>query len=198
MTLRSLVLFVHVASVLIMFAALSFEALSLFELRRVSSLADLRRWIDPLPHLPSLARVSLLLVFLSGVYLTVRMSAFELAWPKVAVGTLLLIAPFGALTGLRMRAIHRACVEIKAINSELTRRLRDPFLKVSLSIRIALFFGILMLMSAKPDLWNSIAIVGTSVVLGLLLSLLAWGQSGSLPAPGTEGGNPMQTGWKTS
>jgi hypothetical protein len=113
------------------------------------------------------------------------MSAFELAWPKVAGGALLLIAPLGALTGWRLRAIRRTSVETKAINSELTSRLRDPFLKVSLSIRIALFFGILLLMSAKPDLWVSTGIVATSVVLGLLLSLFAWGRSGSLPAPGT-------------
>jgi hypothetical protein len=103
------------------------------------------------------------------------MSAFELAWPKVAVGALLLIAPFGALTGWRLRAIRRASVETKAINSELSSRLRDPFLKVSLSVRIALFFGILLLMLAKPDLWASTGIVAASVVLGLLLSLLAWG-----------------------
>ena len=92
MTLRSLVLFVHVTAVLTMFAALSFEALSLFHLRRVSSLTEVRRCIDPIPHLPWVARGSLLLVLLSGVYLTVRMSAFEMAWPKVAVGALLLIA----------------------------------------------------------------------------------------------------------
>jgi hypothetical protein len=185
MTLRSLVLFVHVTAVLTMFAALSFEALSLFELRRASTLTELRRWIDPLPYLPSVARGSLLLVFLSGVYLTVRMSAFELAWPKVAVGTLLLIAPLGALTGWRLRGLRRTSVETKAISSELTSRLRDRFLKVSLSIRTSLFFGILLLMSAKPDLWVATGIVATSVVLGLLLSLFAWGRSGSLPAPGT-------------
>ena len=198
MTLRSLVLFVHVTAVLTMFAALSFEALSLFHLRRVSSLTEVRRWIDPIPRLPWVARGSLLLVFLSGVYLTVRMEAFELAWPKVAVGALLLIAPLGALTGWRMRAIRRACVETKAINSELTSRLQDPFLKVSLSIRLSLLLGILLLMSAKPDLWESIGIVGISVVVGFLLSLPAWGQSGSLPAPSTDRGNQIKTEWKTS
>jgi hypothetical protein len=113
------------------------------------------------------------------------MSAFELAWPKVAVGALLLIGPLGALTGWRLRAIRHASVATKAINSELSSRLRDPFLKVSLSIRIALFFGIVLLMSAKPGLWLSIGIVATSVVLGLLLSLLPAGRGGSLPAPGT-------------
>jgi hypothetical protein len=111
------------------------------------------------------------------------MSAFDLAWPKVTVGALLLIAPLGALTGRRMRAIRRACADAKAINSELLSRLRDPFLKISLGIRLAVFLGIVLLMAAKPDLWESISIVGTSVILGLLSSLFAWRRSASLSAP---------------
>jgi hypothetical protein len=154
-TLPPLVLFVHVTAVLTMFAALSFEALSLFHLRRVSNLTEVRHWIDPIPHLPWVARGSLLLVFLSGVYLTVRMEAFELAWPKVAVGALLLIAPLGALTGWRMRAIRRACVETNAINSELTSRLQDPFLKVSLSI------------PTLPASWHSPAYAGEAGFVGV-------------------------------
>jgi len=47
MTLFSVVLFFHVTAVLGLFAALSFEALSLFHLRRVSTLTGARRWIEP-------------------------------------------------------------------------------------------------------------------------------------------------------
>jgi len=57
-------------------------------------------------------------------------------------------------------------------------------LKISLGIRIAVFFGIVLLMSAKPELWQSAAIVVGSVVLGLLLSLVAWRRTGPLPARG--------------
>jgi hypothetical protein len=95
------------------------------------------------------------------------MSAFEMAWPKVAILALLLIAPFGALTGKRMRAIRHSSAEaLKMMKSELPRRLQDPFLKVSLGIRIAVFFGIVLLMAAKPELWQSIGIV----VLSFLVS----------------------------
>ena len=103
MTLYSLVLFGHVTAVLGLSAALSFEALSLFHLRRASVLTDANRWIEPVPRLPFVTAGSSLVIFLSGVYLAIRMSAFEAAWPKVTVGALLLIAPLGALTGRRMR-----------------------------------------------------------------------------------------------
>ena len=70
------------------------------------------------------------------------------------------------------------------MKQELLRRLQDPFLKTSLGIRITVFFGMVLLMVAKPVLWQSISIVACSVVLGLLLSLLAWGRTGPLRARG--------------
>ncbi len=189
MTLYSLVLFVHVTAVLSMFAALSFEALSLFHLRRVASLTEARRWIDPVPGLPLVAMGSLLFVLVSGVYLAVQMSILHLAWPKVSIGALLLIGPLGALTGRRMHAIRRACADAKAIGSDLLSRLHDPFLKISLGIRIAVFLGIVLLMSAKPDLREAISIVGVSVVLGFLSSLLVRGQREALSAPSAKLGD---------
>ncbi|MCU1296517.1 MAG: hypothetical protein JWO91_795 [Acidobacteriaceae bacterium] len=186
MTLYSLVLFVHLTAMLGLFAALSIEVLSLFHLRRVSNLIDARHWIEPIPALPLVAMGSLLVLFFSGVYLAMQMSAFALAWTKVTVGALLFIAPIGALTGRRMRATRRACTDAKAINSELLRQVRDPYLKISLGIRVAAFLGIVLLMAAKPELWESISIVGSSVVLGFILSCVSWRRSGTLSAPSVD------------
>jgi hypothetical protein len=183
MTLYSLVLFVHITAVLGMFAALSFEVLSLFHLRRASTWADARRWMEPVPGLPLVAAGSLLVILFSGIYLTMKMSAFGLAWPKVTIGAFLLMAPLGALTARRMRTIHRASAYAQAFNSELLRRLQDPILKTSLGIRIAVFLGIVLLMVAMPELWESISIVGVAVVLGFLSSLLAWRRSGAFSTP---------------
>ena len=100
MTLYSIVLFLHLASVLGPFATLSFEVLSLFRLRQALDLPEVRRWIDPVPGLPLVAMASILIVFFSGIFLTVRLSAFDTAWPKVTIGALLLIAPLGAVLGV--------------------------------------------------------------------------------------------------
>ncbi len=188
MTFYSFVLFVHVTAMLGLCAALSFEVLSLLHLRRVSTSTEARRWIEPVPALSLIGMGSIFVVFFSGVYLAMRMSAFGLAWPRVTVGALLLIAPLGAMTGRRMRAIRRTSADDQTINSELRSRLQDPFLKVSLGIRIAVFLGIVLLMTSKPELWESITIVGTSAAVGLLLSLLPWGRGGSLSAPSTNVG----------
>jgi hypothetical protein len=189
MTLYSLVLFFHVTAVLGLCAALSFEVLSLYQLRRASTLSEVRRWIQPVPGLPLVTAGSALVIFISGIYLALRMAAFDLAWPKVTIAALLLIGPFGALTGKRMRALRQVCAGAKAINSELISRLQDPFLKASLSIRVAVFLGLVLLMSAKPELWESISIVVASVVFGLLSSIVFWRRSVRLSAPSTDLGD---------
>jgi len=146
--------------VLTLFAALCFEVLSLFQLRRASSIAEAELWIDPVPNLPLATATSAVVIFFSGGYLAMQMAAFELAWIKVAIAALLLIAPLGALTGRRMRALRESFAKTKTIDPEVLRCLQDPFLKVSLSVRIAIFFGIVLLMAAKPEMWESIAVVG--------------------------------------
>jgi len=62
-------------------------------------------------------------------------------------------------------------------------------LKISLGIRIAVFLGIVLLMAAKPELWASIIVVGISIILGLLSSVLAGRHSGTLSAPSADVGD---------
>ena len=185
MTFYALILFVHVVAVLALFAALSFEVLSMLRLRQASNLTEAHLWIEPVRGLPLVTIGSVLVIFISGIYLAIRMSAFDLAWPKVTVAALLLIAPLGAMTGRRMRALRQACATTKAFNPELLKQLRDPFLKISLSVRIAVALGIVLLMVAKPGWSESLSIVGASVLLGFLSALFISRARTSLSTPGT-------------
>jgi hypothetical protein len=171
MTLYSIVLFVHVTAVLVLSATLSFEVLSLFHLRRAITQAEAGPWIEPVPKLPLFTMGSVLIILLTGIYLVVP-SASGRAWPKVAVAALFLIGPLGAMTARRMRTIRRTYTPQKAMNLEMLGRLRDPFLKISLGVRIGVFQGIFLLVNAKPRLWESIGIVGGYAALGLMLSFL--------------------------
>ena len=180
MTFYSLVLFVHVAAVMALFAALAFEVLSLVRLRRAPTLTEARLWIDPVPRLPLAAMGSLLLVLFSGIYMAIRTSAFGEAWTTVTLAALLVAAPLGAITGRRMREIRQTITRATAIDSELRARLQNPVLKVSLGIRIAVVLGIILVMGAKPELWESVGVVGASLGVGLLSSLLTWRRTVSL------------------
>lgn len=137
--------------------------------------------IDPVSGLPLVAMACILVLFFSGIFLTVRMSALDTAWPKVTVGAVLLIAPLGAVTGKRIRVIRGRSADM---TPEPLRRLKDPFLKISPAIRIAVFFGILLLMTAKPELWPSMGIVMCSAIPGLFLALLAGRGDGPLAIRG--------------
>jgi hypothetical protein len=98
---------------------MSLEALSLFHLRRAATLNEVRLWADPAPGLPLAAAGSLLLVFFSGIYLTIRMSAFGTAWPRVTIGAMLLLAPLAGIAAGRTRAIRRAGATASTINPDL-------------------------------------------------------------------------------
>lgn len=189
MTLYGFVLFLHVASVLALFVCLNFEALSLFRLRRASTLADARLWIDPVPRLPLWTAGSALTILASGIYLARRMSAFGQAWIDLTFIALLLMAPLGALTGKRMRTIRQTLTNASALGPEWFGRLDDAWLKISLGLRISIFLGIVLLMAAKPELLQSVSIVASSVVFGLLAPLAFWRRRTLLSAPGTNLGN---------
>jgi hypothetical protein len=180
MSVHSIVLVIHITAVLALCAALSVEVLSLVYLRGASTLAEASPWIEPVPKLPLLAVGSVLVILFSGAYLVLLLSASGQSWPKVAIAALLLLGPLSATTTKRMRAIRKAYRTEKASNSELLGRLRDPFLKISLGVRIAVFLGIFLLVSAKPRLWESISLMGASLMVGLLSSLLAWRRSTAL------------------
>jgi hypothetical protein len=172
MTLYSFVLFVHVTSVLALGACLTLEVLSLFHLRRASTSNEIQLWIEPVPGLSAIALLSILAILFSGIYLAIQMSGFGLAWIYVTMGAFLLMGPLGAVTGKRLRVIRHLSATGQMTQPELLDLLRRRFLRISLGIRIAVFLGIVLLMTAKPDLLASLGIAGVSVVLGLVAAFL--------------------------
>jgi hypothetical protein len=185
MTLYSFALFTHITAVLAMFACLSLEVLSLFRLRRASTLSEVQLWIEPVPSLSRIALGSLLVILLTGVVLTIQMSGFGLAWLTVTIAAFLLMAPLAAVSSRRIRYVQRLSANGKINQSEILHLLQQPFLKISLAIRIAVFLAIVLLMTAKPGLAESLAIVGGSVVLGLASALLIPSGRSTLSAPRT-------------
>ena len=189
MSIYSLVLIFHVIAVFVLCAALTIEALSLVHLRGASTRSEVSPWIAPAPTLHLFALAAVIVIAISGFYLVASILPSGHAWSKVAVVSLLFMGPLGAVTGRRLRAIRKAYKAGKASNSELLDQLQDPFLKVSLCIRIAFFFGIFLLVSSKPRLWESVGLMGFFLVAGLASALLPWRHSRPLSAPSAELGD---------
>jgi hypothetical protein len=121
-------------------------------------------------------------LFLSGGFLADRISVWSSAWPKLAVAAVLLFGALGAISGGRLRAIRNIGRKEKATQSELTAQLQGPLLKSSLGIRIGLVLGAILLMTAKPGMLESFAILVAAIAIGLTAIFLLLSERAALPA----------------
>jgi hypothetical protein len=176
MTLYTSVLFVHAIAVLILTAALTMEAWILLQLRRTMRSADVRPWIGTTQPVAIAAISSLVIIYVTGAYLTESLHSWAFAWPRLAVLEIVLFALFGAFTGRRMRTIRRYAASEKTTSSEWNGLTRSAFLTISLSMRIWIVMGTILLTAAKPGLRESIVIAASSLILGLLFSFVSFGR----------------------
>ncbi|HLH02550.1 MAG TPA: hypothetical protein VKX25_07260 [Bryobacteraceae bacterium] len=172
MTLYSAILFLHVLATLGIVGALVFEAIALWQVRRVDGDVDTQTWLGGMPGMRVLATVCLLFLLLSGGYLTDRLAMWQRAWPKVAVG---IVLAFGALAGISARRLNRArraFAEGAGRRQEALRQVQAPMLKVSLSVRVGLLVAAVFLMTTKPN-------AAASLIATLACVLICW--LGALP-----------------
>jgi hypothetical protein len=122
------------------------------------------------------AITSLVVIYVTGAYLTESLHSWAFAWPRLAVLEIVLFALLGAMTGRRMRTIRRHPTSEQMDPFEWNALTSSPFLKVSLSMRIWIVMGTILLTAAKPNLRESLLIVACSLILGLLFSFVSFGQ----------------------
>jgi hypothetical protein len=176
MTVYTAVLFVHAIAVLVLTAALTMEGWTLMQLRRAAHPADVRPWIGATQTIGIAAICSLVIIYVTGAYLTESLHAWDYAWPRFAVLEIVLFAIFGVLTGRRMRKIRRNALGNKGDLSQWSALVQSFFFKISLSTRIWIVIGTLLLTAAKPGLQESLAIVVGSLILGPVFSFVSFGR----------------------
>jgi ACR3 family arsenite efflux pump ArsB len=128
------------------------------------------------------------IVILSTGIALVHESSTHPHWAKIAAISLVLTVPLGAASARRLRAI-RALGE-----GEMLARLRDTFLKRSINVRIALFFGIFVLVSIKPALGGALFTILSSIALGLLASFRGFGATTASIEKTAQHANAQRTG----
>jgi hypothetical protein len=173
MTLYALILFIHVVGTFFVFGGMGLEWLAVGYLRRGPDRAELERWT----HLAAVASrfygPALGVVLFSGGYLASKLGGNQ-GWILVSFVTLFVIGLIGLLfTSRRVRAIRKAASE-NAFSGALQNRLRDPVLVASVRLRLALVFGVLLLMVSKVNLTSSLITIAGAASLGLFFALPAW------------------------
>ena len=167
----SIILFVHVLAALFLASSMSIEMLGLSRMRRVNAVGEAQTWVNVAPRLPAIAGICALVLLLSGGYLTSMMTGWGFGWPGVALGAMFLIAPFASITSKRMRRVRQELLNPANATAALDR-VKDPFLKVSLSVRSWILVGIIALMTTKPDLGISLLTIAISAAVGMLTGLV--------------------------
>jgi hypothetical protein len=168
MTVLSFVLFAHIVATLGLFAGLAIEWLILLALRRTATLPEARNWTEIWPKLLPLTIASAALLIISGIYLATRTADWSQGWVQVSTVALFLIAPLGALAGRRVRTIHgdinRNGNRAETIHPESRVGLLGTFIVCRTTIAL----GVVMLMTIKPNLTDSVAVIAVSLAAGLV------------------------------
>lgn len=185
MNLYNLVLFLHIAGALGLFAALGLEWTGLRHLRRAPLEETLQPWLAVFGAPRGLGPASLGILVLTGFYLTWALRP-PMAWVIVALGGLVALGAIGgALTGRHMARIHREFADRTGdeLASRLRELVRNPQLSVSLQLRTAIAGGIVFLMTTKPGWLGSLLVMGAAVTLALITGPLLWRRSSATQPP---------------
>ncbi len=100
-------------------------------------------------------------------------------WILVSFISLLVIGVIGAVfTGPRVRAILKRSRENgDRFSTDFQLRLQDPVLVASVRLRIALVFGVVLLMVSKLNTKFSVVTIAAAAALGMIAALPAWRRS---------------------
>jgi hypothetical protein len=179
----SISLFLHIVGALGLFAVLGLEWASLHHLRRAAEVAQAREWVRLLGAPRFLGGPAALIILATGIHMTATRWGPQ-GWIVVGLAGMVLIAVLGpALGGRRVGLIARALrAEDGLISQALRQRLHDPVLTLSLRLRIALFFGVVFIMSTQPGIVGALAAMAVALLVGLVAAFPAW-SSDRRPAP---------------
>lgn len=169
--------FIHIVGALGLFIALGIEWLSLRNLRRATSPAEVRNWTRIVRGIQKLGAPSMAATVISGFYM-MAVARMHVAWLVVAFAALIVLAVLAVtVTQRRVAVIWRSMEEAtnEAISAPLHQLLRQPLLWIVTQIRVTLALGIVFLMTLKPDLMGSLLTIGIAVSLGLVLARFTLG-----------------------
>jgi hypothetical protein len=165
----SLLIFLHVTGAVGIFAAWGMEAALLQRLREAITVGEARSGIGALRRQGRLGPAAMLTVLVTGIWM-MAVAWRGGAWMVTALAAVVVIGMTGSVLG------GRAMSRLDAALAGEPDRLTDDFgpavglLTIGLRVRFAIGIGILGLMTIKPGVAGSLAIMGAALVAGLALA----------------------------
>jgi hypothetical protein len=162
----------HIVGAWVFFVALGMEWIGLWKIRSAKRPDRVPAGMKLIKMATKAGFVSMLTTVLSGIYMMLKVWG-PLSWIITTMGALVVVIGLSlALTRPRMAAIGRALTAEKGpVLQTINSLASHPLLWISIQTRVAIFFGILFLKNAKPDLGGSLVVIGAAMALGLASSL---------------------------
>lgn len=168
----SLLILLHVTGAVGIFAAWGMEAVLLQRLREAVTIVEARTGTRSLRRRGRLAPVAMLTVVATGIWMMAAAWGGQ-AWMVTALAAVVIIGMTGSALG------GRAISRLDGALAGEPERLPDDFdlavglLTISLRLRFAIGIGILGLMTIKPAVTGSLAIMATALTAGVALAVHA-------------------------
>jgi hypothetical protein len=171
MTTYDLLLFAHVSGAIALVTGIGVWLFGALALRRVGRVEQVRAIVGPMLAGGNLVVGSVILLAAAGIGMALLVWGWRVAWIDVSAVSVVLLGLIGPLiVEPRMRAIER---EARAtpdgpLPAALAARLHDPVVATGLQTMLAGLFGIVFLMTNKPDIERSVAAMAIAVALGVV------------------------------
>jgi len=162
----SIVLYLHIVGALLLFVAMGIEFVTVSRLRSTVTAEQARDWLSVLGSIRVIGPVALVAILVPGLYMAATSAGWE-GWNILALVAMVGMAALAGSNAARMPAIGRSI-----------GRLRDRIVWTSILTRIGIGLGIVLLMTAKPDLVGSIVAL---VVFAAAGAAVAFATSGTAP-----------------
>lgn len=155
---------VHVVLALTFFGLQGVYALRKNDLYQATNFASLRAAFSRFETLSKLARTNAMLILASGLFLVFTAWGWHTAWVNLAVGlfafnivsSLLIDQPWG-------KAMNKAVATGEgSLSPEVRALVHDPKMQISHTLKGAVDFALIFLMTVKPGLWLAL---GGSVLI---------------------------------
>jgi len=185
MSLYTLLLFVHVSGEICLFIGMGIWLFGSIAVAQAARVEQVRAIADLMLMARLLVPAGAFVVIAAGLAMTLMVWAIQTGWIAVALGSLAIIGPIGTwVIDPKVRGIAALARSSPdgPLPMPLAERTRDRVLRTALHTMTAMLFGIIFLMTAKPQLMIAIGAMVVSTFLGLASALpLLRGQGASPP-----------------
>lgn len=166
MSVYAILIFVHVAGAIGMFAVWAIDATVLAQLLRSTTLEQARAVLALRRRVVPMAALSMVATGLSGALL-MRRSWGPTPWLLTAIAAMVAIGITGIVSERRSRAALRAALAAPGERMPAGARAAAARLAASLQLRVVIGVAILALMTIKPTLPGSLSIAAIAAGVGL-------------------------------